>query len=53
VPPGEHKIHIRVQSVSSQYDQSQTFVGKFNASGQNILAVACDKRSNGLQITLR
>jgi eukaryotic-like serine/threonine-protein kinase len=53
VPAGEHKIHVRVQSVSSQYDQSQTFVGKFNASGQNILAVACDKRSNGLQITLR
>ncbi len=53
VPAGEHKIHIRVQSVSSQYDQSQTFVGKFNASGQNVLAVACDKRGNGLQITLR
>jgi len=53
VPAGEHKIHVRVQSVSGQYDQSQTFVGKFNASGQNILAVACDKRGNGLQITLR
>jgi eukaryotic-like serine/threonine-protein kinase len=53
VPAGEHKIHIRVQSISSQYDQSQTFVGKFSASGQNVLAVACDKRGNGLQITLR
>jgi serine/threonine-protein kinase len=53
VPAGEHRIHIRVQSVSSQYDQSQTFVGKFNPSGQNILVVACDKRGNGLQITLR
>jgi serine/threonine protein kinase len=53
VPAGEHKIHIRVQSISRQYDQSQTFVGKFNASGQNVLAVACDKRGNGLQITLR
>ena len=53
VPAGEHRIHIRVQSVSSQYDQSQTFVGKFNAIGQNVLALTCDKRSNGLQITLR
>jgi serine/threonine-protein kinase len=53
VPAGEHKIHIRVQSISSKYDQSQTFAGKFNASGQNVLAVACDKRGNGLQITLR
>jgi serine/threonine protein kinase len=53
VPAGEHKIHIRVQSVSSQYDQSQTFVGKFTANGQNVLVVACDKRSSGLQITLR
>jgi len=53
VPAGEHRIHIRVQSVSSQYDQSQTFVGKFNAIGQNVLALTCDKHSNGLQITLR
>ena len=53
VPAGEHKIHVRVQSVSNQYDQSQTFVGKFNVSGQNVLAVSCDKRGNGLQIALR
>jgi hypothetical protein len=53
VPAGEHKIHVRVQSVSSRYDQSQTFVGKFNVSGQNVLAVSCDKRASALQITLR
>jgi hypothetical protein len=53
VPAGEHQVHVRVQSASDEYDQSQTLVGKFNANGQNVLDVTCDKRGDGLQITLK
>jgi serine/threonine-protein kinase len=53
IPAGDHRIHVRVQSDSGQYDQSQSIAGNFAANSQNVLGITCDKHDDELQLTLQ
>jgi len=53
VPAGEHRVHVRIQSIKDSYDQSKTLSGIFQRSGENVLHVKCDKHGGTLDVTLQ
>jgi len=53
VPAGEHRVHVRIQSIKDSYYQSKTLSGIFQRSGENVLHVKCDKHGGTLDVTLQ
>ncbi|MGH9529494.1 MAG: hypothetical protein ACRD2S_06185, partial [Terriglobales bacterium] len=55
IPSGQHRINVRIQSDTGQYDQSQSVSGNFAASSKSTLAITCDKHGHDheLQLTLQ
>ncbi len=52
VPAGQHRINVRIQSETDQYDQSQTISGNFAASSKSTLAITCDKHGHDHELQL-
>ena len=53
IPAGEHRLHVRIQSSSRDFDQSKTISGTFTAGADSVLHIVCDTRANGIQMVLR
>ncbi len=52
IPSGQHRINVRIQSETDQYDQSQTISGTFAASSKSTLAITCDKHGHDHELQL-
>ncbi len=52
VPAGQHRINVRIQSETDQYDQSQTISGNFAASSKSTLAITCHKHGHDHELQL-
>jgi hypothetical protein len=52
VPAGQHRINVRIQSETDQYDQSQTISGNFAVSSKSTLAITCDKHGHDHKLQL-
>ena len=52
IPAGQHRINVRIQSETDQYDQSQTISGNFAASSKSALAITCDKHGHDHELQL-
>lgn len=50
---GVHQIHVRIQALADQYDQSKTIDARLEPGSGNILHVVCDKHHSMLQLTLQ
>lgn len=50
---GVHQIHVRIQALAGQYDQSKTMDARLEPGSGNILHVVCDKHHSMLQLTLQ
>jgi serine/threonine protein kinase len=53
VSAGEHRVHVRIQSSSRDFDQSKTITGTFAAGGDNVLHITCDTKTNQIQMALQ